>query len=131
VTDRVIKEIKSEKYGFIALNYANADLVGHSGDMKAAIKCCKHLDKCLKQVIPVAQAHGYSVILTADHGNADSMKYANGDDNPSHSMNQVLCTIISDKKLKLAKGQSLAAIGPTILKLMGIKKPKEMVHSLI
>jgi len=131
VTDRVIKEIKSEIYGFIAVNYANADLVGHSGDMKAAIKCCKHLDKCLKQVIPVAQAHGYSVILTADHGNADSMKYANGDDNPSHSMNQVLCTIISDKKLKLAKGQSLAAIGPTILKLMGIKKPKEMVHSLI
>lgn len=131
VTDTAIKEIKKEKYGFIALNYANGDLVGHSGDLKATIQCCKHLDKCLKEVIPAALEHGYEILLTADHGNADQMKYKDGTDMPAHSLNPVLCTLISDKKHKLSKGRGLSAIGPTVLKLMGIKKPKEMGGGLV
>ncbi len=120
VTDRVIAEIKKEKYGFIALNFANADLVGHSGELKAAIKCCKHLDKCLKRVIPIAREHGYDIILTADHGNADSMEYPDGSDNPAHSMNPVLCTLISDRKIKLPKNGGLKDVGRLVLKLMEI-----------
>lgn len=121
VTNRVIKELAKGKYGFIALNYANGDLVGHSGELKATIECCKHLDKCLKKVVPAALEHGYEVILTADHGNADQMKYRDGSDMPAHSLNPVLCTLISDQKYKLKKGKGLSAIGPTVLKLLGVK----------
>ncbi|EKD63127.1 MAG: hypothetical protein ACD_51C00334G0008 [uncultured bacterium] len=131
VTRKAIAEIEREKYGFIALNYANADLVGHSGDLEATIKCCKHLDKCLHELIPQAQKHGYSIILTADHGNAEQKKYPDGSENPAHSLNPVLCTLISDKKLKLARGKGLSAIAPTVLKIMGIKRPKEMGSGLI
>ena len=131
VTDHAITEITKEKYGFIALNYANADLVGHSGDMEAAIKACKHLDKCLREIVPTAQKHDYDIILTADHGNSDSMKYPDGSDNPAHSMNPVLCTVISDRKLHLARGKGLAEIAPTILNLLGVKKPKEMGKGLV
>ncbi len=118
VTDRVLAEIKKEKYGLIVLNYANADLVGHSGDLPAAIKCCKHLDKCLKRVIPAARKHGYDIILTADHGNADSMKYPDGSDNPAHSMNPVQCTLISDRKVKLPRGKGLAYVGELVKDLI-------------
>ncbi len=132
VTDKALTAIEKEKYGLIVLNYANADLVGHSGDLDATIACCKHIDKCLKRLIPEAQKRGYDIILTADHGNADSMKYPDGADNPSHSMNPVLCTIISDRKLKkLKKSKGLSSIAPTILDLMWIKKPKGMCDSLI
>ncbi|MFA6528924.1 MAG: 2,3-bisphosphoglycerate-independent phosphoglycerate mutase [Candidatus Gracilibacteria bacterium] len=130
VTDKAIAAIEREKYGFIALNYANADLVGHSGNLHATIECCKHLDKCLQELIPQAQKHGYSIILTADHGNADCKKYPDGSENPAHSLNPVLCTLISDKKVKLARGKGLSAIAPTVLKLMGIKRPKEMGKAL-
>ncbi|EKD63631.1 MAG: hypothetical protein ACD_51C00244G0003 [uncultured bacterium] len=131
VTDTVVKELSKEKHGFIALNYANADLVGHSGKLKATIECCKHLDKCLAKVVPAARKHGYEVLLTADHGNADQMKYEDGSDMPAHSLNPVLCTLISDKKHKLRKGKGLSAIAPTVLALLGINKPKEMEEGLI
>ncbi|EKD64034.1 MAG: phosphoglyceromutase, partial [uncultured bacterium] len=130
VTTRVIKEISREKYGFIALNYANADLVGHSGELKPTIECCKHLDKCLSEVVPQALKHGYDIILTADHGNADTMLAKDNSPNPAHSFNPVLCTIISNKpelkKLRLKKERGLSVIGPTVLKMLGVEKPKEM-----
>lgn len=134
VTSRAIKEIAHGKYGFIALNYANADLVGHSGEIKPTIECCKHLDKCLSQVVPEALKHGYDIILTADHGNADTMLTKDNSRNPAHSFNPVLCTIISKrpelKKIRLKKERGLAVIGPTILKMLGIEKPKEMEEGI-
>lgn len=130
VTRKAIEQIEREKYEFIALNYANADLVGHSGNLQATIECCQHLDKCLKKLVPQAIKHGYEIILTADHGNADCKKYPDGSENPAHSLNPVLCTLISGKKLKLARGKGLSVIAPTVLKLMGIKRPKEMGSGL-
>ncbi|MBU1019432.1 MAG: 2,3-bisphosphoglycerate-independent phosphoglycerate mutase [Patescibacteria group bacterium] len=131
VTNKACKEIAKEKYGFVALNYANGDLVGHSGDLKATIESCKHLDKCLAKIIPAALKHDYEILLTADHGNADQMKYPDGSDMPAHSLNPVLCTLISDQKYKLHKGKGLSAIGPTVLKLLEVKRGKEMGEGLI
>lgn len=126
VTKKVIIEIKKEKYDFILLNFANADLVGHSGDFKATKKCIEVLDKCLKHIVPEAQNKGYEIILTADHGNAEHLKYKDGTDCASHTLNPVPCFIISDKfKLKNRKGE-LCQIAPTVLKILSIKKPKEM-----
>lgn len=126
ITKRAISEIKKEKYDFILLNFANADLVGHSGEFKATKKCIEVLDQCLKQIVPEAKDEGYEIILTSDHGNAEHLKYKDGTDCASHTLNPVPCFIISDKfKLKNQRGE-LCQIAPTVLKILGIKKPKEM-----
>ncbi|MFA6435932.1 MAG: 2,3-bisphosphoglycerate-independent phosphoglycerate mutase [Candidatus Gracilibacteria bacterium] len=132
VTHHLIDEIKKEKYPFIATNFANGDLVGHSGDVKAAIQCCKVLDECLSKIIPVALEHHYSIFLIADHGNVEQMLYPDGSVCPAHSTNRVPALFISEKneaqtkKITLKKGKGLQDIAPTVLQLLGIKKPKEM-----
>jgi len=117
------------KYDFIAVNFANPDLVGHSGVLKATIKACEVVDKCCGKIIKKALEKQYVILLTADHGNADNMLYENGEPDPSHGYNPVLLTVISKesklKKAKLGKG-GMKDIAPTILKIMGLKKPKEM-----
>jgi 2,3-bisphosphoglycerate-independent phosphoglycerate mutase len=128
VTEKLIPEIG--KHDFIALNYANPDLVGHSGVFKAVVKACEVVDECIGRVIEKGLAEDYVILLMGDHGNADHMLYDDGSIDPSHGFNPVKLTIISnDRKLKgtkLRKGQGLKDIAPTILDIMGIKKPKEM-----
>ncbi len=121
---------KKTQYGCIVLNFANCDLVGHSGDFQATVKAVEYVDKCLAEIIPEAQKKGYTVIITADHGNAEYKKYANGDQCPSHSLNPVIFILISKfgKKISLLKNKELglSSVAPTILKIMKIQKPKEM-----
>ena len=127
ITKRLIKEFRGSP-DFIVCNYANCDLVGHSGDFKATVKGVETVDQCLTDLVPAALEEGYKIILTADHGNAEWMRYDNGDPCPSHSFNPVICALITEDKYKLRKtgNPGLKDIAPTVLKLMGIKQPKEM-----
>lgn len=139
VTKRVCKEIKDDKYEAIVLNFANADLVGHSSNFNAAKKACEFLDKCLKSIVPLAIKKRFSLIITADHGNSDDMLYEDGSLRPSHSNNPVPCVFITDKEVinlhqriitvsdngTNIHGQ-LSDIAPTILDIMELPIPKEM-----
>lgn len=127
ITTALLKELP-KPYDFILLNFANGDLVGHSGEFKATVKAIETLEKCLKRIIPKALDHGYTILLTADHGNAEFMKYKNGDDCPAHTLNPVNFMTISKEKLKLRKGKTLGLkdVAPTVLQILGIKQPKEM-----
>jgi len=132
ITKHLVSALKKEDHDVIIVNYANGDLVGHSGDLKAAIECCQVLDECLEKVIPTALKHGYTTILTSDHGNCDEMLYKNGEPKPSHTLNPVPCLLISDQKYRLKKKRGLQDIAPTILELLKIKKPAIMTgESLI
>ncbi len=131
VTEKLLKEIKKSKDDLIIVNFANGDLVGHSGKLKAAIKACEAVDICLSQIINHGLEKDYTLIVTADHGNAENMLYSNGEPCPAHGINDVILYIVSkDKKyskksIKLKKG-GLSDIAPTILNILNIKKPKEM-----
>jgi len=129
ITSALLKEIDKKEYKLIVLNYANGDLVGHSGDLKATIKAVETLDECIGKIVPAAKKHGYNIILTADHGNAEYKIYEkNGEECPSHSLNPVIFILISDKykKAKLKAKGGLQDIAPTILDIMKMKKPAEM-----
>ena len=127
ITDSLVKEIDSGKQDFICLNFANGDMVGHTGSMKAAIKACEAVDKCVETVINCANKNNYTTILIADHGNCETMINADGTPNTAHTTNPVPVILI-DKDLKNIKNGILGDIAPTILKLMGVKKPKEMTQ---
>jgi len=130
ITERLIPEINSGKYDFIAVNYANGDLVGHSANMQAGIKACEAVDQCLGRVVEAALGKDYIVVVTGDHGNIEIMFYPNGEPCPAHGNNPVPFIIVSResplKQLKLKKGHGLSSVAPTILELMGVEKPKEM-----
>jgi 2,3-bisphosphoglycerate-independent phosphoglycerate mutase len=127
ITDTLVEEIDSGKQDFICLNFANGDMVGHTGSMKAAIKACEAVDKCVETVINCANKNNYTTILIADHGNCETMINADGTPNTAHTTNPVPVILI-DKDLKNIKNGILGDIAPTILKLMGVKKPKEMTQ---
>ncbi len=128
ITENLINVLKEEKYGFILVNFANADMVGHTGDFKKTEQAIKVIDDCLKRLVP--QAKNYNIIITADHGNAEIMK---GRWITSHTTSKVPFILITSKEIKLTKTKdtSLYNIAPTILKLMNIKKPAEMCDGLI
>jgi 2,3-bisphosphoglycerate-independent phosphoglycerate mutase len=127
VTEKLLARIG--KYDFILVNYANPDLVGHSGVFKAVVKACEVVDECTGKIIKKALGEDYTVLLMADHGNADHMLYDDGSPDPSHGYSPVRLTLISDdeslNKAKLQEG-GLKDVAPTILDIMGIEKPKEM-----
>lgn len=128
IKEALIKELKKKDYSLVVVNFANGDLVGHSGDYKATVKGLEAVDKCLKEIIPLALEKNYNILLTADHGNAEYMKYPNGEECPSHTLNPVPCILISKKykNAKLKKCGGLCNIAPTILHLLKIKKPRSM-----
>ncbi len=138
ITKKLLKELPKD-YSFVALNFANLDLVGHSGDFKATVRAVETIDACLAQIVPAALASGYSVIITGDHGNAEYMIYEDsGGPCPSHTRNPVPLIVVSEPVNKLKKSSHSKATGglqdlaPTILTLLGQKVPKEMTgHSLI
>ncbi len=131
VTERVLKEIESDKYDVIILNFANADMVGHTGDMDAAIAAIEALDKCVPQIAEAILAKDGQILLTADHGNADNMLNPDGSVVTAHSLNDVPLLHIANEPKELKPGK-LADLAPTLLDLMGLEIPDEMTgESLI
>lgn len=127
VTDKLIEAIKTDKYGFILVNYANCDMVGHSGIMSAAIKAVETVDVCLSRLIPVALEYKFLPLVSSDHGNADKMADENGEPFTAHTMNLVPFMFVKNPAPKqIVKEGILANMAPTILQLMGIPKPPEM-----
>lgn len=126
VTEKVLKEIEALKYDSIILNFANADMVGHTGKMDAAIKAIETLDKCVPQIVDAILKVDGQILLTADHGNADVMLDENGNVVTSHSLNKVPLIHIANNPVSLKDGGKLADIAPTMLKLMGLDIPPEM-----
>jgi len=129
IANEAVKQINSKKFDFIVMNFANCDLVGHSAIKDAIIKCVEVVDECTGKVVDAALKNDYIVIVTADHGSAEEKIYSDGKLCPAHSRNPVNFIIISNylqlKKLKLRKGGQ-QDVAPTILEIMGLKKPKEM-----
>ena len=133
VTEKVVEAINSKKYNCIILNYANPDMVGHTGNLSAAIKAIEAVDECVGKVVNAINAQKANLLITADHGNAEQMiDYKTGEPHTAHTTNLVPLVLISEKEnVKLKEGR-LADLAPTILDLMGIEKPEEMTgESLI
>ncbi len=124
VTDEVLKRLDENKYDFILLNFANPDMVGHTGIMEAAIKACETIDNCLEAIVPKVQSLGGTVIITADHGNSDQMIDKDGP-HTAHTTNPVPFILLKQEH-KLQDNGILADVAPTVLDLMGIEKPEEM-----
>jgi len=131
VTQEVIKVIQENKTDFICLNYANADMVGHTGNFKAAIKAVETVDSCLSEVVKIGLENNYIFIIIADHGNADKMINADGTPNTAHTTNPVPCVLVSSNKNRRINNGRLADIAPTILNLMGISPPIEMTGTVL
>ena len=126
ITAKILPEINNETADFICLNFANTDMVGHTGVFSAVVKAAETVDNCVSQIVPAALAHGYNVFLTADHGNADNMINEDGSPNTQHSVNLVpLFLITNDFNGPLNPGK-LGDVAPSILKSMGVEIPKEM-----
>ena len=132
VKDKLVSAIDTEKYDFIVVNYANGDMVGHTGVYPAIQKAVETLDICLHDTVEAAKAHGYEVIIIADHGNADHAENADGTPNTAHSLNPVpFIYVTEDKNAKVENG-ILADVAPSLLHIMGLKQPGEMTgHDLI
>lgn len=131
VTNSILPEIEKKEAGFICLNYANADMVGHTGVWEAAIKAVETVDKCVEQVVTAALKNGYTVFLTADHGNADYMINEDGSPNTAHTVNPVPFFIIDNNWKGKIKPGKLGDVAPTILKMMGIPAPSEMTGNVL
>jgi 2,3-bisphosphoglycerate-independent phosphoglycerate mutase len=126
LTEKIVPEINAKSADFICLNYANADMVGHTGVWEAAVKAVETVDACVKQVVEAALENDYTVFLTADHGNADYAINPDGSPNTAHSLNPGPVVLVTeDHSLDLENG-ILADVAPTILSRMGLEIPSEM-----
>jgi 2,3-bisphosphoglycerate-independent phosphoglycerate mutase len=131
LTDAIIPEIENKTADFICLNYANTDMVGHTGVFTAGIKAAETVDKCVEKVVTAALKNGYTIFLTADHGNADYMINEDGSPNTAHTLNLVPFFIIDNEwKGKLKTGK-LGDLAPTILTMMQLPVPKEMTGNIL
>ncbi|MEO9570608.1 MAG: 2,3-bisphosphoglycerate-independent phosphoglycerate mutase [Polaribacter sp.] len=129
--DALCKDLEKAEADFVCLNFANGDMVGHTGIMEAAIKACEAVDECAKAVIETGLENGYSTLLIADHGNCETMMNPDGSPHTAHTTNPVPFILI-DKEIKSIKNGILGDVAPTILDLLGIEQPKEMTqHSLL
>jgi 2,3-bisphosphoglycerate-independent phosphoglycerate mutase len=125
--DALCNDLEKGEADFVCLNFANGDMVGHTGMMDAAIKACEAVDICAKEVIETGLANGYSTLLIADHGNCETMMNPDGSPHTAHTTNPVPFILIDDK-IKSIKSGVLGDIAPTILDLMGVAQPKEMTQ---
>lgn len=131
IRDSIIPELNKGEVDFVCLNFANPDMVGHTGDMKAAIKACETVDACAQAVITAGLKNGYTTLVIADHGNCETMINPDGTPNTAHTTNPVPLILV-DKELENINDGVLGDIAPTILELMGIPQPALMTqHSLI
>lgn len=131
VTDKLIPEIENETADFICLNFANADMVGHTGVWEAVIKAVETVDSCVEKVVTAGLEHGYTIFLTADHGNADYEINEDGSPNTQHSLNPVPFFIIDKDWRGEVKPGKLGDLAPTILTFMGLPVPKEMTGNIL
>jgi 2,3-bisphosphoglycerate-independent phosphoglycerate mutase len=131
VTEKLLPEIEAETADFICLNYANADMVGHTGVFSAVVKAVETVDSCVQRVVTLALHHGYTIFLTADHGNADFMVNADGSPNTQHSLNLVPLFVISNVWNGTVKPGKLGDIAPSILHIMGLPIPAEMKGEIL
>ena len=125
VKDKLVEALNTQKFDFICLNFANGDMVGHTGIYEAIEKAVKAVDECVADVVETAKANGYEVVMIADHGNADNAVNEDGTPNTAHSLNPVPIVVVSDR-VKSVKDGILADVAPTVLKLMGLEQPTEM-----
>lgn len=125
VTDRLVERIREKAPDLIVLNFANGDMVGHTGVYDAIVEAVKTVDACVEKVVTAARAAGYDVVICADHGNADNAVNADGSPNTAHSLNPVPVIVVSDR-VKSVRDGVLADVAPTVLDLMGLEKPAEM-----
>ena len=132
IADYTSEAIKSHKYKFIAVNIANGDMIGHTGDMKAAITTVAEIDRVVKQLVETTLAENGAIVVTADHGNIDEMINARGEVSTAHSLSRVPFILVSEKfkDVKLQEGGKLANIAPTILKVLDIEKSPKMTDPL-
>lgn len=131
VCDKLVEAIKSEEFDFIVVNYANGDMVGHTGVYEAIEKAVVAVDRCVKDTVEAAKAAGYETIIIADHGNADNAINADGTPNTAHSLNPVPCIYVTERKDATVAPGKLADVAPTVLKIMGLQQPKEMTGSAL
>ena len=126
VKDALVAEINKNIYDFIVVNYANGDMVGHTGVYEAIEKAVVAVDKCVEETVEAAKANGYEVIIIADHGNADNAVNEDGSPNTAHSLNPVPCVYVTENKEAKISDGILADVAPSILSIMGLKQPAEM-----
>ena len=131
IRDAIIPELKKGDVDFVCLNFANPDMVGHTGIMEAAIKACETVDSCAEAVVTTALDNNYSVIIIADHGNSDCMSNPDGSPNTAHTTALVPCILVDRDFNGSIKDGKLGDIAPTILKLMGVAQPKEMTGEVL
>lgn len=125
VRDAVVNSILKNKFDFVCVNFANPDMVGHTGDFNAAIKACETVDHCTNKIVSEGIKKEYSIVIIADHGNCEKMKNSDGTPNTAHTTNPVPIILVEKEKRKIING-ILANVAPTILEIMGIEKPNEM-----
>ena len=126
VKEKLVENIKKDFYDFIVVNFANGDMVGHTGVYNAIAKAVVAVDNCVKDVIEAAKATGYEAIIIADHGNADNAINPDGTPNTAHSLNPVPCIYVTDNNSAKIKDGRLADVAPTILHIMGLEQPADM-----
>ena len=130
VADKLVAELKKQEHDLIILNFANGDMVGHTGIYEAILKAVKAIDENVKNVVETAKANDYTVMIIADHGNADYAVNADGSPNTAHSLNPVPCIIVSDE-YKHVKNGKLADVAPTLLSIMGMDIPESMTGKVL
>lgn len=130
IKDGIVPELKKGEADFVCLNFANPDMVGHTGVMEAAVKACETVDECAKDVITAGLENGYSTLVIADHGNCDTMVNPDGSPNTAHTTNPVPLILVDPDRSEILDGV-LGDIAPTILKLMGIEQPQAMTQKAL
>ncbi len=131
ITEKILPEIEQESADFICLNFANADMVGHTGVWEAAIKAAETVDTCVGRIVPLALEKGYTIFLTADHGNSDFLVNGDGTPNTAHTLNPVPLFVISNDFDGTVDPGKLGDIAPTVLKHMGVRIPEEMTGDVL
>jgi len=131
LTAAILPEIKAQTADFICLNFANTDMVGHTGVWEAAIKAAETVDNCVSQIVPAALEQDYTILLTADHGNSDYLINEDGTPNTAHTLNPVPLFVISNDYKGAVRPGKLGDIAPTVLKIMGLDAPKEMTGDVL
>jgi 2,3-bisphosphoglycerate-independent phosphoglycerate mutase len=131
IRDKIIPELEAKSADFICLNFANPDMVGHTGVFEAAVKACETVDACAQKVTEAALKSGYATIIIADHGNADMMINEDGTPNTAHTTNLVPCILVDDTYRGKLKNGKLGDLAPTILNLMGLPMPKQMTGEVL
>jgi 2,3-bisphosphoglycerate-independent phosphoglycerate mutase len=131
IRDKIIPELDKKEASFICLNFANPDMVGHTGVFQAAVKAVETVDACAQKVTEAALRNGYSTIIIADHGNAEIMINEDGTPNTAHTTNLVPCILVDDTYKGKLKNGKLGDLAPTILTLMGVPIPEQMTGNVL